>query len=297
MTEDHHQAISPLRRRMIDDMTIRGFTPNTQRGYLGAVRDFTAFLGRSPDQGDAEDLRRYQLHMRSAGASASSMNSAVSGVRFFFGVTLGRTDAAVGMTGVREPHKLPVVLSPAEVARLLDAAPGLKYKAALSVAYGAGLRASEVISLKVTDIDSTRMVLRVEQGKGHKDRYAMLSAALLDLLRAWWRVGREQGVMRPDGWLFPGQNPVNPLTTRQLRRAFHAAREAAGIDKPVSLHTLRHCFATHLLEQQVDIRVIQVLLGHNKLETTARYSQVASTTLRAVESPLERLARMTGPPG
>jgi len=297
MTEDHHQAISPLRRRMIDDMTIRGFTPNTQRGYLGAVRDFTAFLGRSPDQGDAEDLRRYQLHMRSAGASASSMNSAVSGVRFFFGVTLGRTDAAVGMTGVREPHKLPVVLSPAEVARLLDAAPGLKYKAALSVAYGAGLRASEVISLKVTDIDSTRMVLRVEQGKGHKDRYAMLSAALLDLLRAWWRVGREQGVMRPDGWLFPGQNPVNPLTTRQLRRAFHAAREAAGIDKPVSLHTLRHCFATHLLEQQVDIRVIQVLLGHNKLETTARYSQVASTTLRAVESPLERLARMTRPPG
>jgi site-specific recombinase XerD len=297
MTEDHHQAISPLRRRMIDDMTIRGFTAHTQRGYLGAVRDFAAFLGCSPDQGDAEALRRYQLHMRSAGASASRMNNAVSGLRFFFAVTLGRTDAAVGMTGVREPRTLPVVLSPEEVARLLDAAPSLKYKAALSVAYGAGLRASEVISLKVTDIDSTRMVLRVEQGKGHKDRYAMLSAALLDPLRAWWRAGREQGVMRPGGWLFPGQNPVDPLTTRQLRRAFHAAREAAGIDKPVSLHTLRHCFATHLLEQQVDIRVIQVLLGHNKLETTARYSQVASTTLRAVESPLERLARMTRPPG
>ncbi|NQW11594.1 MAG: site-specific integrase [Alphaproteobacteria bacterium] len=297
MTEDHHQAVSPLRRRMIDDMTIRGFTPGTQRGYIRAVRDFTAFLGRSPDQGDAEDLRRYQLHMRSAGASASSMNSAVSGVRFFFAVTLGRTDAAVGMTGVREPHKLPVLLSPAEIGRLLDAAPGLKYKAALSVAYGAGLRASEVISLKVTDIDSTRMVLRVEQGKGHKDRYAMLPAALLELLRAWWRAGRDQSVMRPGGWLFPGRNPVDPLTTRQLRRAFHAAREAAGIDKRVSLHTLRHCFATHLLEQQVDIRVIQVLLGHNKLETTARYSQVASTTLRAVESPLERLATMTRPPG
>ena len=291
------KSISPLRQRMIEDMTVRGFTAGTQQGYITAVRSFSVFLGRSPNQAGVEDLRRYQLHMRSAGASASSMNSAVSGVRFFFGVTLGRTDAAVGMTGVREPHKLPVVLSPAEVARLLDAAPGLKYKAALSVAYGAGLRASEVISLKVTDIDSTRMVLRVEQGKGHKDRYAMLSAALLDLLRAWWRVGREQGVMRPDGWLFPGQNPVNPLTTRQLRRAFHAAREAAGIDKPVSLHTLRHCFATHLLEQQVDIRVIQVLLGHNKLETTARYSQVASTTLRAVESPLERLATMTRPPG
>jgi site-specific recombinase XerD len=165
------------------------------------------------------------------------------------------------------------------------------------VAYGAGLRASEVISLKIADIDSTRMVLRVEQGKGHKDRYAMLSAALLALLRAWWRDGRNQGVMRPGGWLFPGRNPVYPLTTRQLRRAFHTAREAAGIDKRVSLHTLRHCFATHLLEQQVDIRVIQVLLGHNKLETTARYSQVASTTLRAVESPLERLATMTRPPG
>ena len=297
MTKNHHQAISPLRGRMIDDMTIRGFTHGTQRGYIRAVRDFAAFLGRSPDQGDAEDLRRYQLHMRSAGASASSMNSAVSGVRFFFTVALGRTDAAVGMTGVREPHKLPVVLSTAEVARLLDAAAGLKYKAALSVAYGAGLRASEVISLKVSDIDSTRMVLRVEQGKGHKDRYAMLSAVLLDLLRTWWRTGRDQGVMRPGGWLFPGRNPVDPLTTRQLRRAFHAAREAAGIDKPVSLHTLRHCFATHLLEQQVDIRVIQVLLGHNKLETTARYSQVANTTLRAVESPLERLAGMTRPPG
>ncbi len=291
MTEDHHQAISPLRRRMIDDMTIRGFTAHTQRGYLGAVRDFAAFLGCSPDQGDAEALRRYQLHMRSAGASASRMNNAVSGLRFFFAVTLGRTDAAVGMTGVREPRTLPVVLSPEEVARLLDAAPSLKYKAALSVAYGAGLRASEVISLKVTDIDSTRMVLRVEQGKGHKDRYAMLSEQLLHLLRAYWATSR------PRGWLFPGQNPVDPLTTRQLRRAFHAAREAAGIDKPVSLHTLRHCFATHLLEQQVDIRVIQVLLGHNKLETTARYSQVASTTLRAVESPLERLARMTRPPG
>ncbi|MEE8286562.1 MAG: site-specific integrase [Gammaproteobacteria bacterium] len=296
MTEDHHQAISPLRRRMIDDMTIRGFTAGTQRGYLCAVRDFAVFLGCSPDQGDAEDLRRYQLHMRSAGVSASRMNNAVSALRFFFGVTLGRTDAAVGMTGVREPRRLPVVLSPEEVARLLDGATSLKYKAALSVAYGAGLRASEVISLKLTDIDSTRMVLRVEQGKGHKDRYAMLSAALLDLLRAWWRAGREQGVMLPGGWLFPGRNRVDPLTTRQLRRAFHAARETAGIDKPVSLHTLRHCFATHLLEQRVDIRVIQVLLGHNKLETTARYSQVASTTLRAVESPLDRLARKTKPP-
>ena len=285
------KAISPLRRRMIEDMTVRGFTVATQRGYIRAVGDFTAFLGRSPDQASAEDLRRYQLHMRSAGASATSMNAAVSALRFFFGVTLGRDDAQVGMTTVREPRKLPVILSPGEVRRLLDAAPGLKYRAALSVAYGAGLRASEVVSLKVSDIDSDseRRVIRVEQGKGRKDRYAMLSPALLDLLRAWWLAARPLGVMLPGGWLFPGQNPVNPLTTRQLRRAFDGAKEAAGIDKRISLHTLRHCFATHLLEQKVDIRVIQVLLGHKRLDTTARYSQVASKTLRAVKSPLEQL--------
>ena len=275
--------ISPLRRRMTEDMTVRGFTPCTQRGYLAAVENFTAFLGRSPDRSDAEDLRRYQLHMRSIGASATSMNAAVSALRFFFTVTLGRGDAQAGMTTVREPRKLPIVLSPEEVARLLDAAPGLKYRAALSVAYGAGLRASEVISLKLCDIDSERMVIRVEQGKGRKDRYAMLSEHLLHLLRTYWKASR------PQGWLFPGQNPVNPLTTRQLRRAFDGAKVAAGIDKRVSLHTLRHCFATHLLEQKVDIRVIQVLLGHKKLDTTARYSQVASTTLRAVKSPLEQL--------
>ena len=288
--------ISPLRRRMIDDMKIRGFASKTQRGYVHAVQDFAGFLGRSPDQASSEDLRRYQLHMRSAGASATTMNAAVSGLRFFFSVTLGRNDAAAAMTTVREPRKLPVLLSSDEVARLLDAAPRLKYKAALSIAYGAGLRASEVVSLKISDIDSEREVIRVEQGKGRKDRYAMLSDTLLDLLRAWWQAGRERGVMLPGGWLFPGQNPVNSLTTRQLRRAFHDAKDAAGIDKRVSLHTLRHCFATHLLEQKVDIRVIQVLLGHNKLETTARYSQIASTTLRAVKSPLEQLTKKTKPP-
>ena len=153
-----------------------------------------------------------------------------------------------------------------------------------------------MVSLKLSDIDSERMVIRVEQGKGRKDRYAMLSVPLLELLRAWWRAARERRAVLPGGWLFPGQNPVNPLTTRQLRRAFHGAREAAGIDKRVSLHTLRHCFATHLLEQKVDIRVIQVLLGHKKLDTTARYSQVASSTLRAVKSPLEHLSPGLPPP-
>ena len=282
-------ALSPLRRRMIEDMEIRGFAPQTQRGYLRVVRDFAVFCGRSPDAAGAEDLRRYQHHLRAGGASATSINAAVSALRFFFGVTLGRNDAGVGLTTVREPRKVPVVLSPDEVARLLDAAPGPKYRAALSVAYGAGLRASEVVSLKVSDIDSGRMVIRVEQGKGRKDRYAMLSEPLLGTLRSWWKEARSRGVMLSGGWLFPGQNPVNPLTRRQLNRAFHAAREAAGIDKPVNLHTLRHCFATHLLEQKVDIRVIQVLLGHRKLDTTARYSRVDSRTLRAVKSPLEHL--------
>mgnify|MGYP002725601745 CR=1 FL=1 len=283
-------AISPLRQRMIEDMTIRGFAAKTQKSYLRMVRDFAAFVGRPPDAANTEDLRRYQHHMRTSGATATSMNAAVSALRFFFSVTLARGDAGVGLTTVREPRKVPVVLSPEEVARLLEAAAGAKYKAALSVAYGAGLRASEVVSLKVTDIDSERMVIRVEQGKGRKDRYAMLSESLLEALRVWWKEARSRGVMLPGGWLFPGQNPVNPLTTRQLNRTFHEARKAAGIDKPVCLHTLRHCFATHLLEQDVDIRVIQVLLGHRKLDTTARYSRVDSRTLRAVKSPLENLS-------
>ena len=293
---DNDRAISPLRRRMIEDMTIRGFAPRTQAGYLRAVRDFAAFLGQVPDQANAEDLRRYQLHMRSSGVSATSMNAAVSALRFVFTVTLGHKEAAAWLTTVREPRTLPVILSPGEVARLLDAAPGLKHRAALSVAYGAGLRASEVVSLKVSDIDSERMVILVEQGKGRKDRTAMLSEPLLDVLRAWWLAGRVRGVMLPRGWLFPGQNPVNPMSTRQLNRACHAAAEAGGIDKRVSLHTLRHSFATHLLEQKVDIRLIQVLLGHKKLDTSARYAQVASTTLRAIKSPLDYLTPGARPP-
>jgi site-specific recombinase XerD len=284
------QAISPLRRRMIEDMTIRKFAPKTQASYIRAVRNFTVFLGRSPDQAGAEDLRRYQLHLASTGVSIPSQNATVAALRFFFTVTLGRSKVTDRMPFVREPRKLPVVLSPEEVARFLEAAPGLKYRAALSVAYGAGLRANEVVSLKLCDIDSTRMVIRVEQGKGRKDRYVMLSAHLLALLRAYWKAAR------PQGWLFPGQNRVNPLTTRQLNRACHAAAQVAGIDKRVSLHTLRHSFATHLLEQKVDIRVIQVLLGHKKLDTTALYSQVATKTIRAVKSPLERLTMTVTPP-
>ncbi len=279
------EAMSPLRRRMIEDMAIRKLAPKTQQGYIRSVKDFAAFLGRSPDTASFEDVRRFQLRLAANGAHILILNHTVAALRFFFRVTLKRSDIIEHTTFLHEPRKLPVVLNPEEVARLLDAAPGLKYKAALSVAYGAGLRAAEVISLKIGDIDSKRMVIRVDQGKGRKDRYVMLSPHLLELLRAWWRAAR------PQGWLFPGRDRVQPMTTRQLNRACHAAADMAGIDKRVSLHTLRHSFATHLLEQNVDIRVIQVLLGHTKLDTTALYTRVATKTIREVVSPLEHIAR------
>jgi integrase/recombinase XerD len=277
------KPISPLRQRMIDDMTARRFKEKVQKDYVRHVRKFATFLGRSPNTATSEDLRRYQLHMAQQQVSPWSINSAIAALRFFFIVTLGRPDLVRPLRLVTEPRKAPVVLSQEEVARLLEAAPGLKYKAALSAAYGAGLRVSEVANLKVSDIDSQRMMLRVEQGKGQRDRMVMLSPRLLELLREWWHAAR------PQVWLFPGQNPINPITPRQLNRAVTAAKDLAGISKRVSPHTLRHSFATHLLEQGADIRVIQVLLGHAKLETTALYTRVAVSTIRDVESPLERI--------
>ena len=287
------RPINPLRTRMIEDMIVRGFTEKTRNDYVRNVRAFAAFIGRSPDTATAEDLRRFQLHQTHSGMQPPSVNSAVSALRFFFTVTLDRPDLARRLTVVRHPRRLPAVLSAEEVVLLLQAAPGAKYKSALATAYGAGLRVSEVVALKVGDIDSERMLLRVERGKGRKDRHAMLSPQLLDLLRAWWREGRQRGILLPRGWLFPGRNPIEPLSARQLNRAVHAAAEAAGIKKRVSPHTLRHSFATHLLEQDTDIRVIQVLLGHAKLDTTALYTRVANTTIRNITSPLDRLAALT----
>ena len=249
------EAMSPLRRRMIEDMTIRKFAQKTQHDYVQRVKDFASYLHRSPDTAKPEDVRGFQLHLSSSGAGVPKINTTISALRFFFNVTLDRPDLSRHLSTMHEPRKVPVVLSPEEVARFLEAAPGIKYKAAFSVAYGAGLRVSEVAALKVGDIDSKRMMLRVEQGKGRKDRYAMLSPTLLELLRDWYRVAR------PQGWLFPGQNPTNPLTERQLNRACHAAADMADLKKRVTPHTLRHSFATHLLEQNIDIRVIQVLLG------------------------------------
>ncbi|MDY0749155.1 tyrosine-type recombinase/integrase [Paucibacter sp. R3-3] len=281
--------VSPLRQRMIDDMRLRKLELKTRTTYIRAVRKLAAFLKRSPDTATEEDLRRFQLYLVDQGTSAITINATIVGLRFFFDVTLGRSELMAKMHPVRVPQKLPVVLSRDEVARLIASAPNLRSQTALSIAYGTGLRVSEVIGLKVTDIDSQRMVLRVEQGKGNKDRYAMLSPVLLERLRAWWRVANAQGKMLPGGWLFPGMNPMDPLTARQLNRAIKAAAETAKIDKQVSMHTLRHSFATHLLEQKVDIRVIQVMLGHKKLETTTVYTHVATEILREVVSPLEKV--------
>ena len=282
-------AISPLRQRMLDDMQMRKFGEKTQLDYVRAVRNFTKYLKRSPDTARVEDLRNYQLHLVDHGISPASLNSAISGLKFFFNVTLDRGDLVAKLQPVHMPRKLPVILSREEVARLIAAAGNLKHQTALALAYGTGLRVNEVVTLKVGDIDSQRMTLRVEQGKGQKDRYAMLSPVLLERLRVWWRVARAQGKMFDGGWLFPGLNPIRPLSARQLNRAIHNAANDAGIEKHISMHSLRHAFATHLLEQKVDIRLIQVLLGHKKLETTALYAQVATEILREIVSPLEML--------
>ncbi|MGI4957665.1 MAG: tyrosine-type recombinase/integrase [Janthinobacterium lividum] len=283
-------SVSPLRQRLIDEMEMRRFGRETQRNYIRDVGRFATFLGRSPDTATAEEVRRFQVEQLDQGVSVPTMNAIVSALRFFFTQTLDRPDLARKLVRTGHIRKLPVVLSQDEVARLLGATTSLKHQAALSVAYGAGLRASEVAALKVRDVDSERMLLRVERGKGGQYRNAMLPAGLLPLLREWWKAGRQQGVMHPDGWLFPGQHYLKPLSTRQLHRVVVEAGQAAGIGKRIGPHTLRHCFATHLLEDGVDVRVIQALLGHARLDTTAFYTKVATRTMRAVTSPLDKLA-------
>jgi site-specific recombinase XerD len=282
-------AISPLRQRLIDDMNVRRFSRETQRNYIRDVGRFATFLGRSPDTATAEDVRRFQIEQGDLGVPIPTMNSIVSALRFFFTVTIDRPDLSRKLVRTAHPRNLPVVLSRDEVARLLNATTCIKHQAALSVAYGSGLRVAEVAALKVSNIDSERMLLRVERGKGGRYRNAMLPADLLTLLREWWKVGRQQGVMYPQGWLFPGQDAMKPISTRHLHRVVVEAAQAAQITKRVGPHTLRHSFATHLLEDGVDIRVIQVLLGHSKLETTSLYTKVATRTVRAVISPLDRL--------
>jgi len=283
------KAISPLRQRLIDDMTIRRLSPKTTQHYIRHVKNFADFVGRSPDKATAEDVRRYQLRLATIGTTVPTVNISATALRFFFKVTLKRTDLAAEVVSAREPRRLPVVLSPEEVRRLLASSANIKHKAALSLAYATGLRASEVTSLKLTDIDSERMIIRVEEGKGKKDRYVMLSPNLLELLREWWRTARKKGWMHQgQRWLFPGYRGQH-MSARQLHRIVRLAAARGGITKRVGVHTLRHSFATHLLEQKTDIRVIQVLLGHKKLDTTALYTRVAIKALGEVTSPLDLL--------
>ena len=271
-----NKSVSPLRQRMIEDMTLRKLNPKTQTQYIRAVVRLTQHLGRSPDRATAEDLRLFQLHLAETGVSSITINTTLTGLKFFYTHTLDQPELLKRIQRVYQPRKIPEVLSVQEVARLLEAAASLRNKAALSVAYGSGLRASEVCHLKVSDIDSERMILRVEDGKGQRDRNAMLSPSLLKILRAWYREGQAKRKMLPGGWLFPGQQPIDPMSPRQLNRVFHQARIEASITKKVSLHSLRHAFATHLLEQHQDIRVIQVLLGHKKITNTIEFFSTRS---------------------
>jgi integrase/recombinase XerD len=287
-------AVTPLRHRMIEDMNARKLCAGTQRGHIHSCKRFAVFLNRSPDTATTEDIRRFQLHLAEAGVSICNRNRIMTGVRFLFRVTLRRLDLAAEIYHIREPQKIPLVMSPDETRRLLAVASNLKVRTLLSLGYGCGLRASEVVRLKVKHIDSAQKVIRIEQSKGRKDRNVMLSPETLDLLRQWWKTRPSRydaGAPIAERWLFPGNRHGKPMTTRQLSRLFHQAAEAAGIKKAVTLHALRHSFATHLLERGTDIRIIQALMGHDKLDTTARYTRVATGMIAGIESPLDLLSQ------
>jgi integrase/recombinase XerD len=274
-------------------MSARKLDLHTQRSHIYSCKRFAAWLKRSPDTATAEEVRRFQLHLVESGASICNRNRIVTGVRFLFRVTLRRHDLAAEIWHMKEPQKLPPVLSPEEIKRILNMATSLKARAMLSLAYGCGLRASEVARLRACDIDSDQMIIRVVQSKGRKDRNVMLPPEILDLLRQWWKARptrRDAGVAPEQRWLFPGRIDRQPMTPRQFGRLFKEAVKAAGLRKAVSLHSLRHSFATHLLENGQDIRLIQALLGHEKLDTTARYTRVATGLIAKIESPLARLS-------
>lgn len=283
------QTVSPLRQRMIEDMNVRHFTYHTQRDYIRAVKRLADFLGHSPDKATAEDLRLFLIHLSENGVTPSTINVTISALRFFFDYTVDTPEVVRRLKSISLPRKIPVILTPEEVHQLIDATDKLKYKTMFALGYGAGLRVKEICHLKVNDIDSKRMVIRIDQGKGKKDRYAMLSDNLLKLLRAWWKEGHTRGRLYDSGWLFPGINPVNPLSPRQVSRVFKSVVAESGINKTATMHSLRHSYATFLLEHKVDIRVIQVLLGHNKIETTTRYTQVATNLLKETTSPLDEI--------
>jgi len=281
--------MTPLRQRFTEDMQLRGLAPTTQRSYTHYVADFAKFYHTSPEHLDLEAVRQYELYLlHEKKLSPESIGTFVSAVRFLYQVTLEMPWDKESFPRIKRPHRLPVVLSAGEVEQFFQHVPSLKYRAAMMTCYGAGLRVSEAVALRVSDIDSQRMLLRVQQGKGQKDRYAMLSPRLLAVLRTWWRAAR------PDSWLFPSWRPEHHLTAASLQSACLDAWKQSGLTKRVTLHTLRHCFATHLLENGTDIRVIQVLLGHSRIDTTARYAAVTPQLIGRTISPLDRLVQPTG---
>jgi integrase/recombinase XerD len=288
------QSVTSLRQRMIEDMTARKLCAGTQTGHIRSCKRFAAFLKQSPDTATAEDIRLFQLNLAETGASICNRNRIMTGLRFLFRVTLRRLDLAAEIYHIREPQKIPLVMSQDETRRLLAVAISLKVRVLLSLGYGCGLRAGEVVRLKVKHIDSAQKIIRVEQSKSRKDRNVMLSDVTLDLLRQWWKARpsrHDAGTLVEERWLFPGTKRGKPMTTRHLNRLFHEAADAAGIRKGVTLHALRHSFATHLLERGTDIRLIQALLGHDKLDTTARYTRVATGMIAGIESPLDLLSQ------
>jgi site-specific recombinase XerD len=277
---------------MIEDMAARKLNPHTQRGHIYSCKRFAAWLKRSPDTATPDEVRRFQLNLIESGTSICNRNRIMTGVRFLFRVTLRRHDLAAEVWHIKEPERLPPVLSPDEVKRVLAMATSLKARAMLTLAYGCGLRAGEVVRLRAGDIDSEQKIIRIVQSKERKDRHVMLPAEVLKLLRQWWKArpaASNNGVAPEQRWLFPGRSQHRPMTTRQLGRLFKQTAKAAGLRKTVCLHSLRHSFATHLLERGKNIRVIQALLGHSKPETTARYSRVAIGLIANIESPLEGL--------
>src|SRR3979490_3386049 len=279
---------------MIEDMNSRKLGAHTRRSHIYSCKRFAAFLERSPCTASLEDIRLFQLHLSETGISICNRNRIMTGVRFLLRVTLRRLDLSAEIYHLREPQKIPQVMSPDETRRLLAVATSLKARVMLSLGYGCGLRASEVGRLKVKHIHSPQKIIRIEQSKGRKDRNVMLSPEMIDLLRQWWKVRRGYDAHTTplqERWLFPGSKPGQPMSTRQLNRLFHEAADGAGIRKRVCLHTLRHSFATHLLERGADIRIIQALLGHDKLDTTARYTRVATGMIARIESPLDLLSQ------
>jgi integrase/recombinase XerD len=277
-------AMSPLRQRMIEDLRLRNYAPKTQQIYLDHVGRFARHFDRSPEALGSEEIRTYQLHLVEQGVSWSQFNQAVCALRFLYRVTLKREDAVEHIPFPKQEKRLPSVLSPEEVQRLLGAVENRKHRLVLMVLYAAGLRVSEAVHLKVEDIDSARMVIRVRQGKRRKDRLVMLSPVLLEELRRYWRW------YRPPLWLFPGSDAATPLSISAIQKVCQRARRAAAIQKQVSPHTLRHSFATHLLEAGTDLRMIQTLLGHESVRTTERYTHIAAARIGATASPLDRLA-------